>query len=281
MASPPKELATLATYKVNIRSFHPEKDFGWSGFYFHGDNRGFSLKPSGLGRNAEVTSRVWHRFSFNTERGAFVSAETHSNPSGHGDNNEYYKKPDFKPRHAIVPPRRSGTREMPDFQLQVSFGGENYLMPFAKEMEETFNFTYVPTLNVRVRILMTIDRVKKHMDLVTFITGDGFPNCEAFIVDPSGQAVFLGIHVRKGVAPVMLAANLDYPMITSAIRLTIDSIGNFTGHLGDELLRRKLGQRWATYQFIGDWNARLLASSPNRSRSLWTEEFPLNFGDFK
>jgi len=45
----------LANYEINIRSFHPEKDFGWSGLMFEGDNRGFSLKPSGI---KPTTSRI-------------------------------------------------------------------------------------------------------------------------------------------------------------------------------------------------------------------------------
>lgn len=45
----------LADYEINIRSFHPEKTFGWSGLMFEGDNRGFSLKPSGV---KPITSRI-------------------------------------------------------------------------------------------------------------------------------------------------------------------------------------------------------------------------------
>lgn len=37
-------------FQFNIRSFHPETDFGWSGLKFERDNRGFSNFPSGRGK---------------------------------------------------------------------------------------------------------------------------------------------------------------------------------------------------------------------------------------
>ena len=68
----------LANYEINIRSFHPEKDFGWSGLMFEGDNRGFSLKPSGI---KPTTSRIWHRLQLSTKNGKINSVDTISDPS--------------------------------------------------------------------------------------------------------------------------------------------------------------------------------------------------------
>ncbi len=62
------KLAKLGTYEINIRSFHPGKNFGLFGLFFEGEARSYSLKPSGLSGDAdtEVTSRIWHRFFINS-----------------------------------------------------------------------------------------------------------------------------------------------------------------------------------------------------------------------
>lgn len=53
-----QSVASLAEYKFNIRSFHPEKTFGWSGMMFDGDSRGFSLQPSGTGATKKSITKV-------------------------------------------------------------------------------------------------------------------------------------------------------------------------------------------------------------------------------
>ena len=40
------KLVTLAAYQMNLRSFHPNRQFEAKGLFFHGDNRGFSLGKS-------------------------------------------------------------------------------------------------------------------------------------------------------------------------------------------------------------------------------------------
>jgi len=270
-----QDLARLASYEFNIRSFHPEKTFGWSGFYFSGDDRGFSLQRSELGANPPVTSRVWHRFAFSTASGSITSSQTDSNTSGHGGRTESYDRPNVKPRHTHSHVLRSGTTETPTFAFRGHYGGENYLMPLAEEMKDLLGFTYVPTLDVGFQIWITVHRVEKHLDAVAYVTGDGFPNCEAFLVDPRGKAVFLGIHVRKGAPIWSLPANLNYPMIAGALRLKIDREGRFTGQLADEMDRHRSNQQNLSYQSIDGWNQRHLTSDPNRGHSMWLEDIPL------
>jgi hypothetical protein len=267
-------LAALATYEFNIRSFHPEKTFGWSGFYFHGDDRGFSLQPSRVGKDAPVTSRIWHRFAFSTATGGVTRSETFSNPSGHGASLEAYDRPNVRPRGGVTPGRRTGTTERPTYMIRGRYGGENYLMPLAESMKDLLGFTYVPTLDVEFQIWLTVDRIAMHLDAVAYVTGDGFPNCEAFLVDPRGKAAFLGIHVRKGAPIWSLPANLSYPMIAGALRLKVDRQGNFTGQLADEIGRRRAGRRDLAYQTIDSWNQKHLASDPNRGHAMWLEDIP-------
>ena len=268
-------LTRLASYEFNIRSFHPEKTFGWSGFYFHGDDRGFSLAPSQTDENATVTSRIWHRFGLNTATGGITKADTYSNASGHrGTLQSYDDNPNVRPRHRLSPVRRTGTAERPTFFVQGHYGGENYLMPLAEQMKDALGFTYVPTLDVYFQVWVTVHRADKHLDVVAYVTGDGFPNCEAFIVDARGKAVFLGIHVRKGAPIWSLPANLSYPMIAGALRLRIDQNGAFTGHLADEMARHRAREENLRFQSIENWNQRHLTSDPNRGHSMWLEDLP-------
>lgn len=109
------------------------------------------------------------------------------------------------------------------------------------------------------------------MDIVTYVRGDGFPNCEAFVVDPSGKAVFLGVHARKGAAPTTLILNANYPMIASAIRLPIDKNGHFTGTIGDEFTRQSSKQKSLNYQSIEAWNQSFFALNPNRNHCMGLE----------
>lgn len=69
--------AELARYNFTIRSFHPEKTFGWSGLGFQGDDRRFSLKPV---RSGLAPSRIWHTFSVDTQSASISNRQTESDP---------------------------------------------------------------------------------------------------------------------------------------------------------------------------------------------------------
>lgn len=261
----------LATYEFNIRSFHPEKDFGWSGLFFGGDNRGFSLQPSGTG---DPTSRIWHRFKLDAFAGRWTDPATRSDPSqaGWSDKPQKYDA-ELSPKGIILPVHKTVRGNVVNLRVNGSYHGENHAMPGSAALQKETGMTYVPSLNVRYQLWVTIDRTAPHMDLVLYVTGDGFPNCEAFVVDPRGKTVFLGIHVRKGAAPVTLTLNADYPMIACAIRLPLDLGGGFLGSVGDELQRRHEHGAGARYQPISVWNQRFLAGNPNRNHMMVLEDF--------
>lgn len=260
-----KKPVEFADYQFSIRSFHPNKTFGWSGLFFEGDDRGFSLKPSG---RKFPTSRIWQRFTLNGKSGTIREARTSSDPSKAPweDDSVEYKKRYQRPKGRVT----SSTRELPSgvkhHEISGRYGGENHAMPGSGELKDNLGFTYVPTLNVSYKILVDVDRINRHIDIVAYVKGDGFPNCEAFVVGPGDTAVFLGVHVRKGAAPLSLAANLGYPMIASAVRLPLNRDGSFSGKIGDELARRRAGKRELEYQSISDWNARFRSISPNSGR---------------
>nr|WP_193987641.1 hypothetical protein [Lelliottia steviae] len=266
----------LAEYEINIRSFHPEKTFGWSGLMFEGDNRGFSLKPSGV---KPITSRIWHRLSLSTSKGKILTNNTVSDPSkAPWERAKRVYNGELAPKgRTFLKNRAFPNKHIYQYRMEGQYGGVNHAMPGSPEIQEALGFSYVPTLNVKYKIVIDIDRQNGHMDIVTYITGDGFPNCEAFIVGPGGQAVSLGVHVRKGAAPVSLSLNADYPMIASAIRLPLNNNGSFKGTVGDELFRQTNKQPKLKFQKITSWNQRFTSIPANSGHCMLLEKASLKY----
>ncbi|MGI1678916.1 MAG: hypothetical protein K6L75_09305 [Cellvibrionaceae bacterium] len=264
--------AALASYQFNIRSFHPEKNFGWSGLNFSGDNRGFSLKPSGKGM---VTSRIWHRFNLNTADGGILLDKTTSDDS-HAPWSPKpfpYDDPDLNPRSNIfrIPPQKTPNGKI-NLRAQGRYYGSNHAMPGSPAMQKSIGTTYVPDINVGYEIFVTVDPRASHIDIGILVTGDGFPNTEAFIVDPQGTPVFLGTHVREGAAPVTLAANFTHKLFGNVIRLPINVNGNFVGTVEDEGGRFVKKSTKKIIYSISDWNKKFLDSNPNASHCMGLED---------
>ncbi|SQD80703.1 hypothetical protein [Moritella yayanosii] len=143
------------------------------------------------------------------------------------------------------------------YTIKGKYGGVNHAMPGSPELQKNFGFSYVPTLDVNYQIKVSLDRAKRH-------------------VDSKGQSVFLGVHVRKGAAPVSLSLNLNYPMIACAVRLPIDDDGNFEGTIGDEITRRSDSDTKLTYQKIEVWNQKFLQIYPNHGHCMALEKASLD-----
>lgn len=272
------KLTKLARYELNIRSFHPAKTFGWSGFNYEGDTRGFSLGASGRSGSsgAQVTSRIWHRFLTDTDKGEVLDVETESNDSGkYGGEHTHYDG-ELRPKGGSWPLLKKESGQVSTLLIDGGYAGENHAFPASATAKKITGMTFVPSLDVSYKIVMTIDRVSKHMDIVTYVTGDGFPNCEAFIVDAVGTAVFLGAHVRKGAAFLSLWGDKKYPMISSAIRLSLDDNGNFSGLIANELKRRAQEKKKLEYHPIAEWNKFFHNLDPSGERWMfpWQEPMP-------
>jgi RHS repeat-associated protein len=54
------------------------------------------------------------------------------------------------------------------------------------------------TARIRMQFTLDIDRSQAHLSITGQITGDKFPSTEAFIVDQSGNRVFLGAKYEEG-----------------------------------------------------------------------------------
>lgn len=265
-------LATLASYEFNIRSFHPEKSFGWSGLNFSGDNRSFSLQPSGKGG---VTSRIWHRFNLNTADGGILLEKTTSDDSHASWSPKpfSYDDPDLYPRSNIfrIPPLKTADGKI-NLRARGEYHGSNHAMPGSAAMQKSIGTTYVPNINVEYEIFVTVDPKASHIDIGMLVAGDGFPNTEAFIVDPQGTPVFLGTHVREGVAPVTLAANFTHKLFGNVIRLPINKGGSFVRTVEDEGGRFVKKSTKKIIYTIDDWNRRFSSLNPNASHCMGLED---------
>ena len=269
------KLAQLATYEINVRSFHPGKDFGWGGANFLGDSRGYSLKKSDVDGKAEVTSRIWHRFKLDTSVGKVLNPETEANSSGKAGSEAVKYDGLLKPLGNNKPMVRKEGKQIVTLVVEGGFAGQNHAFWLSSLFKKMTGGSYVPHLNVDYEIIITIDRVSKHMDIVTYIKGDGFPNCEAFITDYKGTSVFLGVHTRWGAALTQLWGNKGQPMVASAIRLGLDDYGNFSGMMGNELKRRKEGKKEMDYHPIEEWNKFFLELDPSSDRNMIIHQEPM------
>jgi len=70
----------------------------------------------------------------------------------------------------------------------------------------------VPDLDVTQKLSLRIARSLKKAHVVSVITGDGFPNCESFMVDTAKSTLFLATHIRMGTAATQLPGGRALPM---------------------------------------------------------------------
>jgi hypothetical protein len=77
----------------------------------------------------------------------------------------------------------------------------------------------VPDLDVTHKFYIFIDRTVRSAHVTSTISGDGFPNCESFMVDSASGKCFLGTHVRIGTAATQLPGGRALPMTNTMFQL--------------------------------------------------------------
>ena len=231
-------LVELKNFVINTRSFHPNKKFELQGFRFHGDNRGFSLKPSFFDPQKEgtglTTSRIWSKFRFSSDTGKILFKDCQSNTSDANHvlgQNQTYENQKLKPQIKV---------RMKDFQkmatlvggeVELNYYGENFAFLGSELDKKTLNTTIVPSLDVTQIIGFTISRFSKTFTLYSLIYGDGFPNCESFMEDHLGNKIFIGSHVRFGNPLLHLFGGNERIMTGVALTIDLNEDGSFGNSL--------------------------------------------------
>lgn len=275
-------LTGLSRYVVTIRSFHPRKSFGYSGFWFGGDDRGFSALPS---TNPSVTSRINHSLEIDFANTDITSRVTYSDASKPPWTDEVYKyenklvKPKSLLRHKSFYSSSDGKRYWAE--IEGRYHGTNHAMPLSDEMKQQLGTTYVPSINVQYRLALELHRDERVLNVVAEITGDPFPNHEALIIGPNGKEVFLGGHVREGVPATSLPGKSNgNPLIYSAIQLPLASGGSFKHKVAQagpskRDARGRIKDSKLNYREIDHWNKDFTTRNPNAGRCMALETFSL------
>jgi hypothetical protein len=184
-----------------------------------------------------------------------------------------YNDPELAPKSKMyrIPPRKTADGKI-SLMIPGSYHGSNHAMPGSPEIQKSIGTTYVPDINVEYEIFVTVDPKASYIEIGMLVKGDGFPNTEAFVVGPKGTAVFLGTHVRQGVAPITLAVNFTHKLFGNVIRLPIDKDGSFAGTLEDEGGRYVEKMKKSKVYSIADWNRKFLNSNANGARCMGWED---------
>lgn len=210
-------------YPITIRSFAPFKVFG---FGFHGDGRGYSS-------DQYVSARIHQRINFDTDK-TYINTGAWSSPTF---------KPSDPNKKAVGVPNVTlngnggdkpfaedyltigGTKDVKQFNFSSSYAGSNPLTPKG-----------TPDINVFSNFSITENKKQGLLNISGTLSGDNFPSTEAFITDPSGQNVFLGIGqinagVDKDLGPLteLPGQNKNKSITSFNISILTGPKGNFTG----------------------------------------------------
>lgn len=232
----------MSILTLYTRSFHPDANFGAGGLGFKGDNRGFSTADNVTSRiwhiqKIDLVSAVLGVPECESDPSENAVAHKVVNLPGHAadifnDGIDFLGDiafdpetiPDFpdtskappmstdyiaereQPRHEergiITPYRKDGNQSV---NLVIKYAGQNFA--FWGHKTDFGHWLYrntVPDLDVVNRLTLDIIRDVGKIRILCTIAGDSFPNCEAFLVDNNGHALWLNSHVRVGTAATQL-----------------------------------------------------------------------------
>jgi RHS repeat-associated protein len=201
------DVGGLIPYPITIRSFAPFKTFGGG---FHGDNRGYSTDQN-------ASARVHQKINFDTDK-TTISAKTWSSPTWHSTAPGFVRTatPEGGIEKGSFKIKSSGDEK--NFEFKSNYAGANPLTPGA------------PDINVFSSLSITENKKEGALNVAGKLTGDNFPSTEAFISDPSGQSVFLGVGFYEGSPFTSLwGENKDRDVASFNLSITTDADGNFTG----------------------------------------------------
>lgn len=195
----------MSFLRLFVRSFHPQANFGISGLGYHGDNRGFS-------HDTGDTARIYAIVRIGLNNPAVVLEKVDSDPSSgltgilHQDYSQPGTKPTANLSGQVDPYIEDGDQSA---QLMLSYTGQNFAMPLgdSETARDVLWEHVVPGLDVTCSLHLTIDRDDDEMSFALRMTGDGFPNAEAFLIDSASAPLMLATHRRVGSALAQLRGN--------------------------------------------------------------------------
>ncbi|RCR65966.1 hypothetical protein DUE52_29550 [Larkinella punicea] len=224
-------------YPITIRAFAPFKEFG---FGFHGDGRGYSTSSS-------ATARMHQRINFDTDKSS-ISTKAWSSPT----------------YMALDPSNAKTATPSVEFTkgFSISEKGDSKTFRFATSAAAANPKTPAgtPDINVFSDFSVTENKKAGTLSISGKLTGDNFPSTEAFVTDPSGNNLFLGVGqidagVGRNTGPFteLPGENSTNSITNFNLTITTDKKGNFTG----------VKSGGTTYS-IPDWNKKISNTQPQR-----------------
>ena len=224
-------------YPITIRGFAPFIVFG---FGFHGDGRGYST--------GNVSARVHQKINFDTDK-TTINTSAWSSPSSHSLNPNYKK---------TATPSVNFTGD-----FTINQNGDNKKFGFGSHVAEANPLTPPGSPNIDIFSNFSVTENKKAgtLNVSGSLTGDNFPSTEAFMTDPKGNNVFIGVgqiaagvDANTGPFTELPGENSTNPITSFNITISTDKKGNFTG----------VTEGKTTYS-IADWNKRF-TSQPTQKQ---------------
>ena len=203
-------------YTFHVRSFHPDATFGGG---FMGDNRSYSNNPSS-------SARIAQQFTFDPSTGQ-------SSNRGFANNFSMYAAGFVTSKGAWG----IGKETPGETHFDVSGGNGSYDISTGYEGANSLTpDLFSPMIDVHSNFSVTENLEKGILSINASITGDNFPNAEAFVVDQSGKnSVFIGVSSLSGGVLTSLWGDNYRDMINANFNIGIDDKGNFTGvTVGDQ-----------------------------------------------
>jgi RHS repeat-associated protein len=224
-------------YPITIRGFAPFSTFG---FGFHGDGRGYST--------GNVSARVHQKINFDTDK-TTMTTSAWSSPSSHNLNSDHK-------RTATPSVNFTG-----DFTINQK--GDSKTFGFGSHVKAANPLTPPGSPNIDIFSNFSVTENKKAgtLNVSGSLTGDNFPSTEAFMTDPYGNNVFIGVgQIAAGVGAntgpftELPGENSTNPITSFNFSISTDKKGNFTG----------VTEGKTTYS-IADWNKRF-TSQPTQKQ---------------
>ena len=213
---------------IHVRSFAPFEYFGAE--LWHGDNRGFSRNPLASSRLHQISHfKTDNGLSDNSARGSLSSSRYGAFAYSEARLKDYSSKGNinthmFGNNDAVFPPGTLGNPAPVD-------GGPTW------------------AIDVHTNLDISVSELEDGNQLLTIsgqVSGDTFPNAEAFVSDADGNSVWLGTfatHRGPDWGPfVTLGGDFNDPMIDVNIGIVTNTDGIFQGvRVGDQTISL---ERW-------------------------------------